>query len=76
MQEETLTTPVRSTTPAKDEANITVWGIPQNKVTGSGYGNVTYREWCALEMTRITKGGHPVELITNSKGMIAIARKD
>jgi len=76
MQEETLTTPVRSTTPAKDEANITVWGIPQNKVTGSGYGNVTYRQWCDLEMTRMEEGGHSVKLIMNDKGMIAIARKD
>jgi len=74
MQENTLTTPAQ--TPAKDEANITVWGLPETKVQGSGYGPITWQGWCDKEIARMTKGGRSVEIVKDARGMIAIARKD
>lgn len=39
----------------------------------SQYGNVTYREWCELEKTRMITNGRKVVLI-EMDGMIALAR--
>ena len=74
--EETETYEKRRIAPAKDEANITIWGAANTKVQGSGYGPTTWQGWCDKEMARMTKGGHSVEIVTNDKGQIAIARKD
>ena len=78
-------------TPKKDEKNITVWGDPGEKVVAhvdrkvggktkrvklmSGYGNVTYRNWCDLELERMKSTTDNVHVIEReSDGFIALAR--
>lgn len=61
---------------------ITVWGDPKEEVTveignntvKSGYGSVTYKEWCALEVARMKKKGLSVRVIENESGQICISR--
>ena len=73
----------------KDEENemmVTVWGNPDERVTTtimrggrkvkivSGYGNVTYREWCELELARISSKTSNIKIVENKSGQIALAR--
>ena len=65
-----------------DESRLTVWGNPNetvkamigNKVVHSGYGVVTYKEWCSLEVERMKKNGVIARIITNESGLICISK--
>jgi len=41
----------------------------------SGYGKVTYQDWCDKEIARLlAKGETKVQIVTNSGGLIALSR--
>lgn len=65
-----------------DESRLTVWGNPNetikamvgNKIIYSGYGAVTYKEWCFLEVQRMKKNGVSARVITHESGLICIGK--
>lgn len=53
---------------------VSQWADP-DEVIDSGYGRVTFREWCELELARMRKHGDRVKLVVRkSDGFIAISR--
>lgn len=65
-----------------EENRLTVWGNPHeivkvtlgSKIIHSGYGAVKYKDWCALEVTRMRKNGVSASIITNESGQICISK--
>ena len=65
---------------------VSIWGNPGEKVTAnvvrngkrvkvvSGYGNVTYAEWCDKELARISAKTSDIQIVKNTQGKIALAR--
>ncbi len=64
------------------ENRLTVWGNPReivnvtigNKIINSGYGAVTYKVWCDLEVKRMKKNGVCARVIANESGQICISK--
>jgi len=52
---------------------VTEWGFP-DEIIDSGYGKITYREWCEKERDRINKRGDGVNIVTRGDGFIALSR--
>jgi len=53
---------------------ISVWTQP-DATHESGYGHVTYRQWCELEIKRFATHGQAVYIITRKDGCIALSRE-
>jgi len=56
----------------EDDKRISEWGHPLEKFH-SGYGFITYQEWCELECKRMNKRGDSVHIL-KSGNVIAISR--
>ncbi len=61
------------------KSTLTHWCDPASIVTGSSYGNVTYREWCERERARINRRDDSVRILTREEkgkcnGYIALYR--
>jgi len=56
-----------------DKKTITEWSSP-TEIINSGYGNITYREWCERERDRINKRGDTVRIVERKNGYIALSR--
>jgi len=52
---------------------MTQWSSP-NEIIDSGYGRITYREWCEKERDRINQRGESVKIMTRGDGFIALSR--
>ena len=56
---------------------LTHWSSP-DEIIASGYGKITYREWCDREQARINSRGDGVKIITrvggDQNGFIALYR--
>ena len=56
---------------------LTHWSSP-DEIIASGYGKITYREWCDREQARINSRGDGVKIITrvggDRNGYIALYR--
>ena len=52
---------------------ITEWSDAQ-EIIKSGYGEITYREWCEREKERIGRHGTTVRIIKRKGGLIALSR--
>jgi hypothetical protein len=53
---------------------LTHWGRP-GEMLDSGYGNVSYRDWCDKELARMHKhGDNTVRLLIHPNGSIALSR--
>ena len=52
---------------------LTHWSSP-TEIIDSGYGNITYREWCEKERDRINVRGDGVKIVERGDGFIALSR--
>jgi len=52
---------------------VTEWGSPE-EIIDSGYGKITYLEWCEKECNRINQRGDGVIIMTREDGFIALSR--
>ena len=57
---------------AEDPYTLTTWGNPKETIK-SGYGPVSYREWCILEKERHAAKGQTVRIIRKHDGQIALS---
>lgn len=53
---------------------ITKWGH-ESETIDSGYGKITYREWCLKEVERLNVKGDSVVIVERTAGSIALARR-
>jgi len=56
-----------------DENRLTLW-TPPEEIIRSGYGIITYREWCERERDRLNCNGGEAEIVTREDGFIALFR--
>jgi hypothetical protein len=56
-----------------EKQTMTHWTRPA-EIINSGYGTITYREWCKKERARINTRGDGVKIVTRKDGMIALSR--
>jgi len=56
-----------------DKKTVTQWSSPA-EIIDSGYGKITYREWCEKERDRINKRGDGVRIVKRKDGFIALSR--
>jgi hypothetical protein len=52
---------------------LTHWSKP-TEIIDSGYGEITYREWCQRERDRLNKRGDDVKIVVRADGLIALSR--
>jgi hypothetical protein len=52
---------------------VTHWTRPDELIK-SGYGMITYSEWCERERARINARGDGVKIVRRQDGMIALSR--
>jgi len=56
-----------------EKKTITHWSSP-DEIIDSGYGKITYREWCQKERDRINQHGDGAKIVTRRDGFIALSR--
>jgi len=56
-----------------DKPTLTEWSKP-DEVINSGYGSISYQEWCEKERDRINTRGDGVRIVTHEDGCIALSR--
>jgi len=56
-----------------EKKTMTHWTNPTD-IIDSGYGKITYREWCDKERDRINKRGDGVKIVERADGFIALSR--